>query len=124
MLSKWDKAKEICLNCRFSSKIDLDKNEVDIIINTGKKILFVECKTQINSSTDIDKFRSVVKGYGGMGSKGLFVTDAKMSDFNREKCEERKILPFSIETAKQWALAPEKALALFLDTDLFNINTK
>lgn len=124
MLSKWDKAKEICLNCRFPSKIGLDKNEVDIIINTGKKILFVECKTQINSSTDIDKFRSVVKGYGGMGSKGLFVTDAKMSDFNREKCEERKILPFSIETAKQWALAPEKALALFLDTDLFNINTK
>ncbi|HBK28451.1 MAG TPA: hypothetical protein DDZ04_00760 [Parabacteroides sp.] len=124
MLSKWDKAKEICLNCRFPSKVGLDKNEVDIIVNTGKKILFVECKTQISSSADIDKFRSVVNGYGGMGSKGLFVTDAKMSEFNDEKCKERNIIPFSIELAKQWSLAPEKALSLLLDSDLFNINTK
>jgi hypothetical protein len=87
MLSTWNRAKEICLNCTFPHRTGLLKNEVDIIINTGSKILFVECKTQINNTTDIDKFRSVIKGYGGMGSKGLFVTDAKMTDIALAKCE-------------------------------------
>ena len=123
MLSKWDKAKEICLNCRFPWK-QLDKNEVDIIVNTGKKILFVECKTQITTSTDIDKFSSVVKGYGGTGSKGLFVTDAKMKGLSIEKCEERRILHFSLKECIDVHLPEEKMLAWKLDSDLFNINAK
>lgn len=124
LLSTWSKAKEICLNCRFPFKQNLDKNEVDIIVNTGTKILFVECKTQITRITDIDKFRSVVKAYGGTGSKGLFITEAKMSDIARKKCEENGILSFSFKDAEQWNLSPEKALQLLLDNELFNINTK
>lgn len=124
LLSTWDKAKEICLNCHFPSKQNIDKNETDIIVNTGTKILFVECKTQINRITDIDKFRSVVKGYGGTGSKGLFVTDAKMSDTAIEKCKENDIIHFSLEDGKQWGLSSEKALQLLLDNELLNINTK
>ena len=124
MLSTWDKAKEICMNCHFPFRANVDKNETDIIVNTGTKLLFVECKTQITHTTDIDKFRSVVKGYGGTGSKGLFVTLAKMSDIARKKCEENNILSFSMEDAARWHIAPEKALSMLLDNELFNINTK
>jgi hypothetical protein len=123
MLSTWNRAKEICLNCTFPHRTGLLKNEVDIIINTGSKILFVECKTQINNTTDIDKFRSVIKGYGGMGSKGLFVTDAKMTDIARAKCEEHGILTFSLQD-EHLGMPVDKALFMLLESDMESINTK
>ncbi|MBR4712873.1 MAG: DUF1887 family protein [Paludibacteraceae bacterium] len=123
LLSKWTKAKSVYLNCHFPFKPKVDKNEVDIIVNTGTKTLFVECKTQITHTTDIDKFRSVVKGYGGTGSKGLFVTDARMTDVARKKCEEHGLLSFSLQD-DHLGMSHEKALALLLDSELFNINTK
>lgn len=122
LLSTWNKAKEICMNCHFQSMQNLDKNEVDIIVNTGTKILFVECKTQISKITDIDKFRSVVKAYGGTGSKGVFITDAKLTDIAKEKCEENGLLSFSLQ-GDNIGLTPEKALHFVLDSELFNINT-
>lgn len=123
LLSGWSKAKKVCMNCRFPFKPNIDKNEVDIIVNTGIKILFVECKTQINNTTDIDKFRSVIKGYGGTGSKGLFVTDAKMTEIARAKCEEHGILTFSLQD-NHLGMSVDKALYVLLDTQLYNINTK
>jgi len=123
LLSGWNKAKEICMNCRFPFKPNFDKNEVDIIVNTGIKNLFVECKTQIYDTTAIDKFRSVIIGYGGMGSKGLFVTDAPMEDMAKAKCEEHGILTFSLQE-KHWDMSMEKALYWLLDSELYNINTK
>ena len=123
LLESWEHSKEICLNCRFPFKRNVDKNETDIIVNTGTKLLFVECKTQITHTTDIDKFRSVIKGYGGTGSKGLFVTEAKMKDIAKKKCEENGILSFSLKD-EHWGLSEEKALQLLLDSELYNINTK
>lgn len=123
LLSKWEKAKEICLNCRFPYKSNIDKNEVDIIVNTGTKILFVECKTQVWNSTDVDKFHSVVKTYGGMGSKALFVTLGRMTDAVSDKCDEYKILHFSLADDHK-GLGAEKALGWLLNTELYAINTK
>lgn len=123
LLSTWNRSMEICMNCKFPYKKDVDKNETDIIINTGSKILFVECKTQINNTTDIDKFRSVIKNYGGMGSKGLFVTDAKMTEVAKAKCEEHGILSFSLQDS-HLGFTEEKSLQLLLESELFNINTK
>lgn len=123
LLSAWPKCKEVCLNCRFPFRTKIDKNEVDIIVNTGTKVLFVECKTQITTTTDIDKFRTVIKTYGGMGSKGLFVTDAKMDDMAKAKCEEHKILTFSLQD-ELLGISTEKALQLLLNSELENINTK
>lgn len=123
LLSTWSRSKEICMNCKFPYKKDVDKNETDIVINTGSKVLFVECKTQINNITDIDKFRSVIKNYGGMGSKGLFVTNAKMTDIAKAKCEEHGILSFSLQDS-HLGLTEEKSLQLLLESELFNINTK
>lgn len=120
-LSAWDKSREICMNCKFPFKEKVDKNETDIIVNTGSKVLFVECKTQIANATDIDKFRSVIKGYGGMGSKGLFVTDAKMSDVAKQKCEEHGILSFSLQD-EHLGMSSEKALQHLLESELYSIN--
>ncbi len=118
ILSKWDKAKEIWLNCRFTTKNGADKNEIDILVNTGEKLLFVECKTQIKSSTDIDKFQSVVKNYGGIGNKALFVTEARMNDLCKEKCANNRIMTFSLTGNA------ENRLIEMLDSELYNINAK
>lgn len=128
MLSHWKYAKDIRLNCVFPSQGNIKstqfpKNEIDIIVNTGTKILFVECKTQINNSTDIDKFRTAVKNYGGMGSKAIFITDNMMNALQIEKCNESGIIHFSLQDK---SLAPDKEQELFklLEQELFNINTK
>lgn len=125
LVAKWDKAKEIFLNCHFPFIKGVDKNEVDIIVNTGKKALFIECKTQINSSNDIDKFTSVIKKYGGIGSKGLFVTDAPMRDLDKKKCEENHILHFSLQEHTNNPLLPAgKALAMLLKENINKINAR
>jgi len=127
MLSHWRYSKEIRLNCKFPDKrtknIKFPKNEIDIIVNTGTKLLFVECKTKISKSTDIDKFRTAVKNYGGLGSKALFVTDNEMNDLQKEKCHDSGIIIFSF---KDNAFGPNKEQEMFklLESELFNINTK
>ena len=123
LLSAWKYAQEIRMNCHFPFKEGIDKNEVDIIINTGTKILFVECKTQIHDTTAIEKFRSVIKGYGGIASKGLFVTDAKMTDIAKAKCKEHGILTFSLQEVHEGENL-EEAIAALLDAELYNINAK
>ena len=123
LLSLWKHSKEICMNCHFPFVEGIDKNEVDIIINTGTKILFVECKTQIHDTTAIEKFRSVIKGYGGTASKGLFVTDAKMTDIAKAKCKEHGILTFSLQDEHE-GMTNEEAIAALLDEELYNINAK
>ena len=85
---------QISLNCVFKTKKDSIKNEVDIIVKTDNKLIFVECKTQIYNATDIDKFRSVVRNFGGLGSKPLFVTNSKMKPDAKEKCEDYDITRF------------------------------
>ncbi len=121
MLSEWGRVKEMRLNCIFPTKTNSPKNEIDIIIDTGTKLLFVECKTQINSETDIDKFAAAVKVYGGSGSKALFVTDAPMRDKAKEKCNDNGILSFSLEEYGGATLS-KRPLFELLEKELFNIN--
>lgn len=123
LLSSWDKVKEIRINCVFPSQKNSPKNEIDIIIDTGSKLLFVECKTQIRKETDIDKFASAVKVYGGMGSKALFVTDEEIKENAAEKCRDNKILTFSLKPCGG-SQNCEKQLFQLLDNELYNINTK
>lgn len=92
--------KDIRLNCVFRNVKNLPKNEIDIIINTNSKLIFVECKTQVYNATDVDKFNSAVKNYGGLGSKALFVTNAVMKPEAKEKCEDHNIATFSFGALK------------------------
>lgn len=95
------------------------KNEVDIIVFTKKKALFVECKTKLHNSTDIDKFRTVVRNYGGQSSKALFITDRPMLPLQKENCSESAIITFSIKDS-----GPNKEQELFriLNDELSVIN--
>lgn len=88
---------QIWMNCEFKNRNNRAKNEVDIIVNTGNKLIFVECKTQVYESTAVDKFRSVVHNFGGLGSKHLFVTYSQMKAEAKEKCDDYGIATFFFE---------------------------
>lgn len=122
MLSEWQQAKDIRMNCMFPYQNKSLKNEIDIIVNTGNKILFVECKTQITSNIDIDKFSSAIKNYAGTGNKGILITDAIMTPETKEKCRDNNILFFSIKECETEQLDPPQELYQLLDEELLNIN--
>ena len=123
ILSEWKYAKEIRLNATFPYINNSIKNEIDIIVNTGNRLLFIECKTQITNITDIDKFSTAVRNYGGMGCKALFITDAKMKDTAAEKCADSGILSFSMSDCKG-SFSPSVMLFATLEQELFSINKK
>lgn len=124
LFAGWKHAKEIRLNVKFPYSADKNpKNEIDIIVNTGNRLLFVECKTQISAITDIDKFRTAVKNYGGMACKAIFITEATMKATAQEKCEDSSILSFSLQDSFG-SLSVEKQLYFKLEQELFEINKK
>lgn len=102
ILRKWASCKEIWLNVIFPYDNKFPKNEIDIIVATEHKMLFVECKTHIFDKTDIDKFASAVKNYGGMGAKAIFITEQNMDKLAVEKCDtNNKMAHFSIYDAER-----------------------
>lgn len=124
MLFNWKFTKEIRLNVCFPYQTDNNaKNEIDIVVNTGNRLLFVECKTQIFDITDIDKFRTAVKNYGGMGCKALFITEAKMKPKAAEKCRDSGILSFSMSECSG-NFSPLEMLYAMLEQEMLEINKK
>lgn len=121
ILFQWPHAKEIRINCKFPlpDNNKYTKNEIDIIVNAGRKLLFVECKTNISSALDIDKFRTAVNTYGGQGSKALFVTNNKMNALQIEKCKDSSIIPFSLADT---SYTTKQALFTLLNKNLLSIN--
>ena len=119
LFTRWEKSKEVLLNCSFPARNNAPKNEVDVIVNAGSKIIFVECKTQISSITDIDKFRSVVKNYGGMGSKGVFFTDSIKKPHAKEKCIQNGLIDVSFSEDFE-----EEKFFKMLSKELIQLNTK
>jgi hypothetical protein len=93
---KWNKAKEIYIQCELPFKSDnqITKNEIDILINTGKKLIFVECKSGIVKQEDINKMRVIKETYGGIISKSILVSRFLPSKTIMEKCKELDIEVF------------------------------
>lgn len=95
-------AKDIRMNGMFVDSDGLAKNEFDIIVDCGTRLLFVECKTMVFDTTDIDKFRSALRNFSGTSSSGLFVTYEKPKEYNKdkyklamEKCRDNDIQTFN-----------------------------
>lgn len=112
-LNSWKYCREVWLNVLFLYKDKYPKNEIDVIANTGGKLLFIECKTQIKEKTDIDKFASAVKNYGRLGAKPLFVTYEEMDQRTIEKCKTNDVAYFSVkgtENPSHWKDALFKKL--------------
>lgn len=99
MFYGWKYTREIWTNVEFATRHNQAKNEIDIIVALENRLLFIECKTSISKTTDIDKFCSAAKNYGGMASKVFFVTESTMTATQKEKCQDNSIIPFSFEEA-------------------------
>lgn len=125
-LSEWEYAKEVWLNCELTNLESEKKstiNEIDIIVNTSEKLLFVECKTQVFNGTDIDKFGNAVKNYGGLASKRIFITDAIMKEEAQNKCAQAKI-PFFAMGEMRDDESKKKMFFKFLSKEMRMINEK
>lgn len=102
----------IWLNCEFNDAEGNPKNEIDIIAEFGDRLLFVECKTMIHDTTDIDKFRSALRNFSGTSTTGLFVTNdapnansQERYDHAIEKCRDNGILTYNFAKDKNKCLS-------------------
>lgn len=129
-LSKWEHSREVRMNVEFPYKEGNPKNEIDVIVNTGTRLLFVECKTSIRNLTDLDKFSKAVHNYGGTGCHALFVSYTSMSSEAIQKCRDNGVIPFSFRDALKAAHGNSQpdvitnALHRLLNERLFIINKK
>jgi Holliday junction resolvase-like predicted endonuclease len=123
ILKEWSSCVEVWLNVEMSYKTNQTKNEIDIIVSTGKKLLFVECKTKVKHPNDIDKFRSVVKNYGKLGAKSLFINKYYMGSDAENKCDDFDIIHFSLTDERNVPVPPHKLYEL-LDSKMQINNTR
>lgn len=95
-ISQWSKAKELLIQCELPFKTDVNttKNEIDVLVNIGGKLIFIECKSGMVKQEDINKMRIVKDTYGGIISKSLLVCRFMPSPTILEKCKELSIEVF------------------------------
>lgn len=125
ILSKWKYCKDLVINAKVPTETGADKNEIDIIVKTENKLLFIECKLQVNDIKDIDKFRNVVKNYGGLGAKSILITDQPIKKRVEEKCNDNGIIFFNMKEARENVFLLDKDLLFMkLESELFSINPK
>jgi hypothetical protein len=95
-VSQWSKAKELLIQCELPFKTDVNttKNEIDVLVNIGGKLIFIECKSGMVKQEDINKMRIVKDTYGGIISKSLLVSRFMPSTTIIEKCKELNIEVF------------------------------
>ena len=100
---------EVWTSVRFEPKINaqtsMDKNEIDVLVNIGNILLFLECKSGAFNQDNIYKLGSVCKTYGSYKSKGVIVsfrpdviTPALLEKAKEERVE--LIAPVSKKTGK------------------------
>ncbi len=99
LISQWSGTRKVWLNTSINyGNSNRRVNEIDLIVETtNDKLLFVECKTAVRNSTDIDKFNDVIKSYGGLGGKRIFITYSPMKDLPLDKCKALNIPFFSFQ---------------------------
>lgn len=132
LLSKWNKKVDIWVNNVFPTQLDEDQNEIDVIVKTLDKLLFVEAKTQIKKPTDIDKFNSAAKKYGGSAIKKILINyepfGLKKKVEIQKKCLDYNIIPFSymeaLEKEQKYNISVEKQLFELIDKDYKTSNSK
>lgn len=98
-ISSWRFAYETYMSfiIKSNSNSKLDKNEIDILINTGQKLLFIECKSGRVNQSDINKMRAIGKFYGGISSKSILISFFKPIPQLIEKCQDFGIELFYFE---------------------------
>lgn len=92
-IANWAGLKEMLVNCVLPFKTDklTSKNEIDILINTGKRLIFVECKSGNVKQEDINKMEVIKQTYGGIISRSILVSRFLPNATILEKCKELDI---------------------------------
>lgn len=97
--SKWPRVKEQLLGVSIqTNSTKFTKNEIDIILNTGNNLIFIECKSGNVSQSDINKIRAMNRLYGGVSSKSILVCRYIPRKDLLEKCKDLGIEVFAFQT--------------------------
>lgn len=97
---KWSKSIEQMIGVSIQTNSTLvTKNEIDIVLNTGKNLIFVECKSGNVNQGDINKIRAVNRLYGGVSSKSILVCRYIPRKDLLEKCKDLGIEVFAFQTS-------------------------
>ena len=113
-VSKWNEVREILLQCELPFKTDknVTKNEIDILVNLGRKLLFIECKSGSVKQEDINKMKVIKDTYGGIIAKSLLVCRYMPPPSIIEKCKELNIELFYCYMGKHKINSIDKLLNL------------
>lgn len=97
-ISAWTKPKELLVQCElpFKGDINAPKSEIDVLINLGRKLIFVECKSGLVKQEDINKMKIIRDTYGGVISKSILVSRFLPGKNILEKCNELNIEVFCL----------------------------
>lgn len=116
-MSNWGKFKELLINCVLPFKIDVtsSKNEIDVLLNTGKKLIFVECKSGNVKQEDVNKMKAIKQTYGGLISKSILVSRFLPSPTIIEKCKELDIEIFYCYAFQNRLVNPLNKILVKLD---------
>ena len=96
---KWEKKKEMLVGVELLANSDekFAKNEIDIVLNTGKNMIFIECKSGNVKQEDINKMRVVKRLYGGISSRSILVCYKLPRRDVLEKCADLGIDVFALQ---------------------------
>lgn len=82
---------DIYQNVTFSSKKGSVKNEIDVLVNLGTKLLFIECKSGDVDQNVISKMDTVRRNYGSVKSESVLISLEPVSADLKEKAKDCKI---------------------------------
>lgn len=98
----WKRSIEQLLSVDIETKSSqgISKNEIDVVLNTGKNLVFIECKSGFINQSDINKIRAVNRLYGGVSSKSILVCRYSPKKELLEKCIDLGIEVFIFNPGK------------------------
>jgi hypothetical protein len=116
-ISNWAGLQEMLVNCVLPFKTDklTSKNEIDILVSTGNRLIFVECKSGNVRQEDINKMKVIKQTYGGVIAKSILVSRFLPNATILEKCKELDIDVFYTHVFRSKQINPLKKLIVKLN---------
>lgn len=110
-VDKWSNGRyviwrNVCFDPRFQPKNkNLSKNEVDVLVNVGNTLIFIECKSGMVTQENIYTMAGVKNTYGSAKAKSVLISYHNIPDAILEKASDAQID----------VIKPKKGMTLNLD---------